>query len=75
MNGELKGFQVENKSETQREFGKKILGKKCLRGRREIQQSLIMIRPWNKKREQENKKTNENKRKNVHVNEGDATGM
>ena len=74
MNGELKGFQVENKSETQREFGKKILvRKKCLRGRREIQQSLIMIRPWNKKREHENKKTNENKTKNV--NEGDATGM
>ena len=74
MNGELKGFQVENKSETQREFGKKILvKKKCLRGRREIQQSLIMIRPWNKKREHENKKTNENKTKNV--NEGDATGM
>ena len=26
MNGELKGFQVENKSETQREFGKKNIG-------------------------------------------------
>jgi len=26
LNGELKGFQVENKSETQREFGKKNIG-------------------------------------------------
>jgi hypothetical protein len=69
-----KGSKLKINRRLRENLVKKILvRKKCLRGRREIQQSLIMIRPWNKKREQENKKTNENKRKNV--NEGEATGM